>query len=261
MAWQETMATGPTIPRFGGWAGLYARYRPSYPAELIARLSQAVRGRRLCIELGAGTGQATESLLALFDAVEAVEPDPAMARAIPPHPRLAVRQTKAEAVRLPPAQADAVVAFTSLPWMQVDRVLHQAAGWLRPGGVFFACGLAPAQYPGASSAVAAVLRSYARRWRGHTHRRLTAWDSVAAHLAQAPAFEGLEAVEVYADVSWTPRQAAGFLLATSFGQAFAQATGDADKAFETLTDDLCLASAGSAIAVRIPIEGAWARRR
>lgn len=261
MAWQETMATGPAIPRFGGWASLYARYRPAYPADLIARLSSAVEGRRWCIELGAGTGQATESLLALFDRVVAVEPDAAMANSMAPHPRLRLLEARAEDVKLPVGEADAVTAFTSLHWMQVDRVLARAATWLRPGGVFFGCGLAPARFPGAPSAVSAVLRVYAGRWRGHTHTRLTAWRSVAAHLADSPAFRDLEAFEVYADFCWTPRETAGFLLTTSFGQAFAQATGDADQAFETLTEDLAAATRGAPISVRIPVEGALARRR
>jgi SAM-dependent methyltransferase len=255
------MATGPAIPRFGGWASLYARYRPAYPADLIARLASAVEGRRWCIELGAGTGQATESLLALFDRVVAVEPDAAMANSMAPHPRLRLLEARAEDVKLPVGEADAVTAFTSLHWMQVDRVLARAATWLRPGGVFFGCGLAPARFPGAPSAVSAVLRVYAGRWRGHTHTRLTAWRSVAAHLADSPAFRDLEAFEVYADFCWTPRETAGFLLTTSFGQAFAQATGDADQAFETLTEDLAAATRGAPISVRIPVEGALARRR
>jgi SAM-dependent methyltransferase len=261
MAWQETMAAGPAIPRFGGWVDLYARYRPAYPAALIARLADATRHHGLCVELGAGTGQATEPLLALFDRVIAVEPDPAMAQALDPHPRLRVVEARAEDALLAAGEADAVAAFTALHWMPVERVLDRAAGWLRPEGVFFACGLAPAQFPGAPAAVSSVLRAYAGRWRGHTHQRLTTWRSVAACLTDAAAFTGVEAFEVYADFSWTPREAAGFLLSTSFGQAFAQATGDADLAFETLTQDLATAARGALIAVRIPVEGALARRR
>lgn len=261
MAWQETMATAPAIPRFGGWAELYARYRPAYPADLLARLAGAVSGRLLCVELGAGTGQATEDLLALFDRVVAVEPDPAMASALPSHPRLSVLERRAEDVRLPAGEADAVTAFTALHWMQVDRVLKRAAAWLRPGGVFFGCGLAPAQFPGAPAAMSSVLRAYARRWRGHTHVRLSGWRSVAAHLSDAASFADPEPFEVYADFLWSPRETAGFLLTTSFGQAFAQATGDADQAFETLTQDLAASVRGGLIGVRIPVEGALARRR
>ncbi len=261
MAWQESMAQTLAIPRFGGWASLYARYRPAYPAPLIARLAQAARSKQACIELGAGTGQATDALLALFDRVSAVEPDAAMAAQIRRSPRLNVIQQRAEDAALGAHGADAVTAFNALHWMDVAAVLGRAAQWMRPGGVFFACGLAPAQFPGASAAAIAVMRSYARRFREHMHHRLSSWDGSIAQLQAAPAFERFESFEIYADYRWSPRQAAGFMMTTSFGQAFAQASGDASLAFETMTEDLSAATGGRSIAVRMPIQGALARRR
>jgi SAM-dependent methyltransferase len=261
MAWQEAIAQSATIPRFGGWARLYARYRPTYPAALIGRLAAASEGRSVCIELGAGTGQATEALLALYDRVVAVEPDAAMGAQIARHPRLQVKEKRAEEALLPAQGADVVAAFTALHWMDVDAVLARSAQWLCPGGVFFACGLAPVQFPGVSSAAAEVLRRYGRGFRGHMHQRLSSWDATVASVAAHTAFEKAETFEIYADFEWTPRQAAGFMMTTSFGQAYAQASGDADDAFETMTDDLAQATNGASLTARAPIEGVVARRR
>jgi SAM-dependent methyltransferase len=88
------------------------------------------------LDLGAGTGKLAGALVALGAEVIAVEPDPAMLaelrRALP-----AVRALpgSAEAVPLPDASVDAVLAGHALHWFDMDVAGPEIARVLVPGGL------------------------------------------------------------------------------------------------------------------------------
>lgn len=250
---------GGLLPAYGGWAALYQRYRPRYPAPVFDLLEKLSPSSGLCVELGAGSGQATGDLLRRFDRVIAIEPDAQMAERIPADPGLEVRVQRAEDATLPFARADAVVVATALHWMDQERVAQLAADWLKPGGIAFVFGYAAAQYPGSPPSVTEVAMRYARLWRSHMHERLSSWRPYSDALRAAGVFAEVRTFEVYADHVWSPEEAAGFLLTTSYGQSFAQSTGDPEGARRGLAADLTAATGGKPITVRFPIEGAYAR--
>ena len=88
------------------------------------------------LDLGAGTGKLTAALVALGADAIAVEPDPAMLtqlrRALP-----AVRALpgSAEAIPLPDASVDAVLAGNALHWFDMAVAGPEIARVLAPGGV------------------------------------------------------------------------------------------------------------------------------
>lgn len=133
-----TVEPGPRTlaSSFGGAASAYAEHRPSYaPAAVRWALSRAASGMRV-LDLGAGTGKLTETLLALGADVVAVEPDPAMLaelRRVLPAAR--ARAGNAEAIPLPDASVDAVVAGNALHWFDMAVAGPEIARVLRPGGV------------------------------------------------------------------------------------------------------------------------------
>jgi SAM-dependent methyltransferase len=92
--------------------------------------------RRLARRPGAGTGKLTGTLVALGADVIAVEPDPAMLselrRALP-----AVRALPgtAEAIPLPDASVDAVLAGNALHWFDMAVAGPEIARVLAPGGI------------------------------------------------------------------------------------------------------------------------------
>lgn len=88
------------------------------------------------LDLGAGTGKLTETLVRLGAEVTAVEPDPAMLAQL--HrilPGLRALSGSAEDIPLLKGAADAVVAGQAAHWFDMDRALPEIVRVLAPGGV------------------------------------------------------------------------------------------------------------------------------
>jgi ubiquinone/menaquinone biosynthesis C-methylase UbiE len=123
---------------FGTAAAAYAEHRPDYAEAAIRWALEPVSSRRplRVLDLAAGTGKLTASLISLGADVTAVEPDPGMlaefrrqlpaVRALPGH---------AEEIPLPDASVDAVLAGQAMHWFDMDRALPEIARVLTPGGV------------------------------------------------------------------------------------------------------------------------------
>ncbi|MGY1689217.1 class I SAM-dependent methyltransferase [Geodermatophilus sp. SYSU D01105] len=119
---------------FGSVAAGYATLRPTYPAEVVAFLL-GERPRRV-VDLGAGTGLLTGVLLAAGHAVVAVDPAEGMlAELRARHPEVEALVGGAEAVPLPDAAVDAVVAGQAAHWFQPAPAAAEMRRVLRPGGV------------------------------------------------------------------------------------------------------------------------------
>jgi SAM-dependent methyltransferase len=124
---------------FGAAAAAYAEHRPDYAEAAVRWALQPARDRRpvRVVDIGAGTGKLTATLVRLGADVTAVEPDPQMLaelrRAMP-----AARSVpgSAEQIPLPDASVDAVLAGQAMHWFDLDRAMPEIARVLTPGGVF-----------------------------------------------------------------------------------------------------------------------------
>ncbi|MEP6816059.1 MAG: class I SAM-dependent methyltransferase [Marmoricola sp.] len=119
---------------FGGVADRYDRARPSYPRDAAEWLIGPRPAKVL--ELGAGTGKLTETLVGLGHDVLATDPDERMLH------HLAVRAPRAHACvgtaeRIPARSrsVDAVVAAQAFHWFDHPVAVPEIARVLRPGGV------------------------------------------------------------------------------------------------------------------------------
>ena len=123
---------------FGAAADAYAEHRPDYAEAAVRWALEPVWSRRplRAIDLGAGTGKLTATLIRLGADVTAVEPDQKMlevlrrelgsARSLP---------GSAEEIPVPDGSADAVLAGQAMHWFDLDRALPEIARVLSPGGV------------------------------------------------------------------------------------------------------------------------------
>jgi SAM-dependent methyltransferase len=125
-AWQQRgLSFGPAARR-------YDRIRPRYPVEALRWILGDTPKR--VVDLGAGTGILTRQLAALGHHVLPIDPDPAMRALIPAD--LTPLAGSAEAIPLPDASVDAVVAGQSHHWFDTAKAHPEIARVLRPGGVF-----------------------------------------------------------------------------------------------------------------------------
>jgi SAM-dependent methyltransferase len=118
-------------------AGTYDLGRPRYGPEVVAAIVQELRtpAGAPVLELGAGTGQLSEALVAAGFELTAVEPlgetRELLIRAIG---RQRVRAGVAEAIPMEDASVDAVFAADSFHWFDQELALPEIGRVLRPGG-------------------------------------------------------------------------------------------------------------------------------
>ncbi|MGB2570108.1 class I SAM-dependent methyltransferase [Micromonospora citrea] len=120
---------------FGAAATAYAEHRPDYAPAAVRWALEPAPGLRV-LDLGAGTGKLTATLVAVGAEVTAVEPDPAMLtelrRALP---EVRALPGSAEAMPLPDASVDAVLAGNAMHWFDMAVAGPEIARVLAPGGV------------------------------------------------------------------------------------------------------------------------------
>jgi SAM-dependent methyltransferase len=120
---------------FGAAASAYAEHRPDYAQAAVRWAVERASGLRV-LDLGAGTGKLTATLVAVGADVTAVEPDPAMLtelrRALPDVRAL---PGSAEAIPLPDASVDAVLAGNAMHWFDMAIAGPEIARVLVPGGI------------------------------------------------------------------------------------------------------------------------------
>jgi SAM-dependent methyltransferase len=131
---------GDPTDRFTGRVADYARYRPSYPPELmdLMREELGLRPDHVVADVGSGTGILTEPFLANGNRVFAVEPNRAMAQAAEERlggdPRFRSVNGRAEATGLESGVVDFIVAGQAFHWFDAGRTRDEFHRILKPAG-------------------------------------------------------------------------------------------------------------------------------
>jgi SAM-dependent methyltransferase len=126
--------------RFGPRADAYARARPGYPDDLVARIVQAVAlpSDPVVVDLGCGTGLSCAPFLRAGWRVIGIEPNASMRAHAharwSSYPRFSVHDGRAERTGLADACADLVVAAQAFHWFDVAGARAEALRVLRPPG-------------------------------------------------------------------------------------------------------------------------------
>lgn len=122
---------------FGAVASDYDRYRPGYPPAFMERLlgGNGIGPGSTVLDLGAGTGQLTRTLLRLGYEVIAVEPDDRMRAVLAArHPAVRALAGSAENIPLADSTVDAVFGGQMWHWVDPARAVPELGRVMRSGG-------------------------------------------------------------------------------------------------------------------------------
>lgn len=118
---------------FGSIAENYDGLRPQPPPEAVNWLVPP--GCGVAVDVGAGTGLFTRTLLGKAAQVVAVEPDARMRAVLAARsPGVRVVEGSGESIPLPDASADAVFVSSAWHWMDPERAVPEIGRVLRDGG-------------------------------------------------------------------------------------------------------------------------------
>ena len=121
-------------------AELYDALRPGYPGALFADLAATagLTGRDRILEIGCGSGQATEGLADLAGPVLALDPGPELIRLarrrLADHPDVSFEVSSFEAFAPEPRAFRLAAAAQAWHWIDPDLAFPRAAQALAPGG-------------------------------------------------------------------------------------------------------------------------------
>jgi SAM-dependent methyltransferase len=118
---------------FGSIAEDYDGLRPQAPQEAVGWLVPP--GCEVAVDVGAGTGLFSRTLVGKATEVIAVEPDARMRKVLTERsPGVRALEGRGESIPLPDAAADAVFVSSAWHWMDHDRALPEIGRVLRDGG-------------------------------------------------------------------------------------------------------------------------------
>ena len=120
---------------FGDVAEAYQQARPTYPKHAVEWVLDTAPGHDV-LDLAAGTGKLTRTIIAAGGNVTAVEPlDGMRAQLQAAYPDVPVHAGTAEQIPLDDESVDAVLVGQAFHWFDADAALNEIARVLRPGGV------------------------------------------------------------------------------------------------------------------------------
>lgn len=128
------------VTRFSNRAENYAKYRPGYPAELLAILKAqcGLEEISLVADVGSGTGILSELFLKNGNTVFAIEPNAAMRvfaeTDLKKFPNFVSINAIAEETTLEPGIVDFITAAQALHWFDREKAKREFGRILKPGG-------------------------------------------------------------------------------------------------------------------------------
>lgn len=120
----------------------YAQFRPRYPEALFQEVLSRAAARGTCVDIGCGTGQATEVLAQHFDTVVGIDPSETQlteARQTAAT-NVTYRVGVAHSTGVADASADLVTVAQAVHWFDHEKFNAEVTRILKPGGVYVCWG-------------------------------------------------------------------------------------------------------------------------
>jgi SAM-dependent methyltransferase len=129
-----------TVERFSNRVENYVKYRPDYPSDIVAYLSDAIglTPAMLIADIGCGTGFSSRLFLENGNSVVGVEPNDAMRNAaiqyLADHSKFRLVNGTAENTTLEDHSMDVVLAGQAFHWFDLEKTKPEFKRILKPGG-------------------------------------------------------------------------------------------------------------------------------
>lgn len=124
--------------KFSGKAEIYAKFRPSYPSELIKMLSGFITPKSVVADIGAGTGLFTKCLCLLGCDIIAVEPNKDMltqaTKALTNYEKVTFVKSPAEDTMLAPNSIDLITVAQAFHWFDTKKFKEECKRILKADG-------------------------------------------------------------------------------------------------------------------------------
>ena len=124
------------VGRFDGLGSVYAKHRPTYPAEAIDWIAETLPPAGTIVDIGTGTGILARQLAERGFRVIGIEPNESMRQVAAQtlDDRIEYRNGAAEATGLATGSVDGVVAAQAFHWFDREAALREFHRILRPRG-------------------------------------------------------------------------------------------------------------------------------
>lgn len=207
---------------FAKIAQTYADFRPHYPAELYDWLAAQCTSRERVWDCGAGSGQASRSLVAYFSQVEATDASASQIAQAIAHPNIRFRVARAEDSGLLAASVDLVAIAQALHWFDLEKFYAEVRRVLRPGGVVAAWSYGMVQL--SNEALDTIFQDFYRNVIGPY------WPPERRHVENGYRelvfpFQSIAAPALTIRVDWTMHQLVGYVSSWSAAARYQSATG------------------------------------
>jgi len=126
--------------QFSRQARAYARFRPTYPAELFAHLAGLTSTHDLAWDPATGNGQAAGGLALHFARVAATDASLEQLAHAASHPKVLYWIGQAERSGLPAQSVDLITVAQAIHWFELENFYVEARRILKPGGALAAWG-------------------------------------------------------------------------------------------------------------------------
>lgn len=207
---------------FSKQAAAYARYRPSYPKELIDYVVSFAGGRKMAWDCATGNGQAALLLSPWFETVEATDSSENQLQQAAAAPNIHYSVAHAEQTAFADACFDLITVAQAYHWFRFDAFEREVRRVAKPGAVIAVWGYHIPQCDDA--AINQLINHF------YTDTVGRYWDGerkyVDEYYRTVPfPYEELPAREFAIGVSWSPADLPGYLSSWSSVQHFIKENG------------------------------------
>lgn len=205
---------------FSKQSGIYARYRPGYPAGLVTYILQFVSERKSAWDCATGNGQAAKLLAEYFEEVHATDlSEKQIANAIPDS-RIQYAVSPAEKTGFATGSFDLVTVAQAYHWFNFESFERELRRVLKPNGVIavWGYGMVKSQHEPVTSLIERFYHDVVGPY----------WDGERQYVDNQYRtipfpYDELPPAEFSIDTSWTIEELIGYLNTWSSVQHFIKA--------------------------------------